>query len=447
MKRKDPIGGIVMTKKTLYGSMIALLAFTTVVATACSGGQTAGTQTQPQTQQQQQKPQEPIELHLYSLSGQNQEWFDNTYGKYLYEKFPHIKFKVNFPAQVSITDYIGTKGPLDIAFGAYTNFHISLLNLNLQNDITDLITKHKFDLNKFQPTAIELQRQLANGGIYGLPAFVGTSGLYYNKDLFDKFAIPYPKEGITWDELYELAVKLTRKDGDVQYYGFANDNNNYLQVNQYSLDLVDPKTHKASFETDGWKKIVQTLTRFMTIPGYDVAQATVANFNTKGTVAMATNYTGCCGFTPGDGVKNWGVVKIPDFPDIRGVGPQSFPNYWYMSSISKNREAAFEVMKFIVSEEFQASLNARGLATSLNDTKLQASYGKDLPKYTGQNVTALFPKHAKMSNITEYQVVASGQLNAALTNIATKGVDINTALREAAEATNKKIEEAKQMKK
>jgi multiple sugar transport system substrate-binding protein len=83
----------------------------------------------------------------------------------------------------------------------------------------------------------------------------------------------------------------------------------------------------------------------------------------------------------------------------------------------------------------------------LNDTKLQASYGKDLPKYTGQNVTALFPKHAKMSNITEYQVVAAGQLNAALTNIATKGVDINTALREAAEATNKKIEEAKQMKK
>jgi multiple sugar transport system substrate-binding protein len=443
------MGGNHMAKKSFYGSMIALLALTSVVVSACSGSQSSGTQTQtPQSgQQAQQKPQEPIELHLYSLSGQNMEWFDNTYGKYLYPKFPHIKFKVHFPSEASITDYIGTKGPLDIAFGAYTNFHISLLNLNLQSDITDLIAKNKFDLNKFQPTAIELQRQMANGGIYGLPAFVGTSGLYYNKDLFDKFAIPYPKEGITWDEVYDLAVKLTRKDGDIQYYGFANDNNTYLQVNQYSLDLVDPKTHKASFETDQWKKIVQTLTRFMTIPGVDVAQATPANFNTKGTVAMATNYTGCCGFTPGDGVKNWGVVKIPDFSDIRGVGPQSFPNYWYMSSISKHRDASFEVMKFIVSEEFQASLNARGLATSLADTKLHAVYGKDLPKYNGQNVTALFPKHAKMSNITEYQIVASGQLNAALTNIATKGVDINTALREAAEATNKKIEEAKAMKK
>lgn len=432
-----------MVKKYFYGWMIVLLAFISIAATACSGSQNTGTQPEPQ----QQKPQEPIELHLYSLSGLTQEWFDTTYGKYLYPKFPNIIFKVHFPSESTISDYIASKGPLDIAFGAYTNFHISLRDLNLQNDISDLIKRDKFDLNKIEPTIVELQRQLAGGGIYGLPAFIGTSGLYYNKDLFDKFAEPYPKDGITWDELYNLAVKLTRKDGDVQYYGFANDNLNYLQVNQYSLDLVDPKTFKASFETDSWKKIVQMLTKFMTIQGVDVAQASVANFNTKGTVAMATNYTGCCGFTPGDGVKNWGVVKIPDFPDIRNVGPQVFPNYWYMSSISKHRDAAFEVMKFIASEEFQASLNARGLATALNDTKLQLNYGKDIPKYTGQNVAALFPKHAKMSNITEYQIVATQQLNAAITNIATKGVDVNTALREAAEATNKKIDEAKLSKK
>ncbi|MEF3301967.1 extracellular solute-binding protein [Paenibacillus sp. GYB003] len=436
-----------MSKKRLVGWMSLMLAFVTVATTACGGSAGGGTNGDGKQSEgakpDPQKAQEPIELHLYSLSGQNMDWFDNTYGKYLYPKFPHIKFKVHFPSESSITDYIGSKGPLDIAFGAYTAFHSQLLNLNLQSDISDLIKRDKFDLNRIEPTVVELQRQLANGGIYGLPAFVGTSGLYYNKDLFDKFAVPYPKDGITWDEVYDLAVKLTRKDGDTQYYGFANDNNSYLQVNQYSLDLVDPKTFKASFETDGWKKIVQTLTKFMTIPGVDVAQATVANFNTKGTVAMATNYTGCCGFTPGEAVKNWGVVRIPDFPDIRGVGPQVFPNYWYMSSISKNRDAAFEVMKFIISDEFQASLNARGLATALNNPKMYAEYGKDLPKYTGQNVTALFPKHAKMSNITEYQIIASGQLNAALTNIATKGVDINTALREAAEATNKKIEEAR----
>ncbi|WP_158301834.1 ABC transporter substrate-binding protein [Paenibacillus mesophilus] len=433
-----------MKKRFYRGGAGALLALALAAVTAC-GGTSSGEK--PEQKPQVGKTAEPVELHLFSLSGQNMDWFDNTYGKYLYTKFPNITFKVHFPDQMSLTDYIGTKGPLDIAFGAYQNYYTQLQNLNLQTDITDLVKRDKMDLGKIDPTVVELMRQMANGGIYGLPAFVGTSGLYYNKDLFDKFAVPYPKDGITWDELYELAVKLTRKDGDVQYYGFANDNLNYLQVNQYSLDMVDPKTHRASFETDAWKKIVSTLTRFMTIPGIDVTQATVAAFNTKGTVAMATNYTGCCGFTPGDGVKNWGVVRIPDFPDIRGIGPQSGANYWFMSSTSKHRDAAYEVMKFIISDEFQASLNARGLATALSDTKLHLNYGKDLPKYNGQNVAALFPKHAKMSNITEYQLVAAQQLNAALTTIATKGVDMNTALREAAELTNKKIDEAKQMKK
>lgn len=431
-----------ITKTGAWAGIIAL----SLTAAACSGGSNpSGQDTTPDASGN--KPPEPVTLHLYSLSGQNQDWFDRTYGNYLYEKFPHITFVVNFPSQATITDYVGTKNPLDIAFGAYTTFHTSLLNLNLQSDITDLIAKHKLDLNRFEPTTIELQRQMAGGGIYGLPAFVGTSGLYYNKDLFDKFAIAYPKEGITWEELYDLAVKLTRKDGDIQYYGFANDNNSYLQVNQYSLDLVDPKTHKAAFQTDQWKKIVSMLTRFMTIPGHDVTQATVANFNTKGIVAMATNYTGCCGFTPGEAVKNWGVVPIPDFADQRGIGPQSFPNYWYMSSISQNRDAAFEVMSYIVSDEFQTSLNARALATSLKDPKIRAGYGRDMEKYNGQNVAALFPKHAKMSNITEFQIVASSQLNTALTQIATQGVDINTALREAAEAVDKKIEETKQLRK
>jgi len=431
-------------KKRLYrGGVSALLVFTLAVVTAC-GGTSGGDNPK---QQPEEKIAEPVELNLYSLSGQNMDWFDKTYGNYLYTKFPNITFKVHFPNQVKLTDYIAAQGPLDIAFGSYQNYFTQMKDLNLQTDISDLVQRDKTDLNKIDPTVVQLMRQMANGGIPGLPAFVGTSGLYYNKDLFDKFAVPYPKDGITWDELYELAVKLTRKDGDVQYYGFANDNRNYVQVNQYSLDLVDPKTHRASFETDAWKKIVSTLTRFMTIPGVDVEQATVAAFNTKGTVAMATNYTGCCGFTPGDGVKNWGVVRIPDFPDIRGVGPQSGANYWFMSSTSKHRDAAFEVMKFIMSDEFQASMNARGLATALNDKKLHLEYGKDLPKYNGQNVGALFPKYAKMSNITEYQLVAADELNLALSAIATKGVDMNTALREAAEVTNKKIDEAKQMKK
>lgn len=364
--------------KKYFISSVLLLACIAVLLTGCG-------------QKSPKASTDPVELHMFSSSGQNQEWFDRTYGEYLYEKFPHITFTVHFPSEMTIQDYVATAGPLDIIFGAYTTYHWQIRDTNLQSDISDLIKSHRVDLNKYDPTVIELQRKLAGGGIYGLPAFIGTSGLYYNKDIFDKFAVDYPKEGITWDELYDLAVRLTRKDGDTQYYGFANDNTNYLHVNQLSLDLVDPVTFKPNFENDQWKRIVSTLSRFMTIPGVNPAEATVAAFNTKGTVAMATNYTGCCGFTPGEAVTNWDVIKIPVFPDARNVGVQSFPNFWFMSSISKHRDVSFEVIKFISSEEFQISLNSRGLATALKDTKLHEKYGNEMPKYDGRNVTALFP--------------------------------------------------------
>src|SRR5690606_35669621 len=107
--------------------------------------------------------------------------------------------------------------------------------------------------------------------------------------------------------------------------------------NQHSLDLVDPKTMKVNFETDQWKKVVEMLTKFMLIPGYDVTNATVSKFNSAGNVAIASSYAACCGNTPGVAVPNFGVVSVPEFPELRGVGPQVFPNYWFMSSTSKHR--------------------------------------------------------------------------------------------------------------
>lgn len=384
----------------------------------------------------------PVELHMFSSSGADQAWFDRTYGEYLTKKFPHITFTVHFPSEMSIQDYIASGGPLDIIFGAYTTYHNQIRDTGLHSDISDLIKQYRVDLNKYDPTVIEVQRQFAGGGIYGLPAFIGTSGLYYNKDIFDKFAVDYPWKGITWDELYDLSVKLTRRDGDTQYYGFANDNYSYIQVNQFSLNLVDPVTFAPNFENDQWKQVVQTLTRFMTIQDYNTAEATVAAFNTKGTVAMATNYTGCCGFTPGAAVTNWDVVPIPVFPETKNAGVQTFPNFWFMSSISKHRDVAFEIIQFISSEEFQLSLNSRGLATALKDTKIHEKYGNELPFYDGKNVTALFPNpRAKMSTVTEFQIIAAGQLNSAILQIVNENMDMNTALREAAEKTSQLIKE------
>jgi len=43
--------------------------------------------------------------------------------------------------------------------------------------------------------------------------------IYYNKDLFDKAGVPYPKDGWTWDDFQNTAVKLTSGSGPDAQYG------------------------------------------------------------------------------------------------------------------------------------------------------------------------------------------------------------------------------------
>src|SRR5262249_24395576 len=89
---------------------------------------------------------------------------------------------------------------------------------------------------------------------------------YYNKDIFDRFAVPYPKDGMTWDNAIDLAKKLTRSDGGVQYKGLTIDGNINRLGEQRSLPMVDP-TGKSVLQTDGWKSVFDVYRQIGQIPG------------------------------------------------------------------------------------------------------------------------------------------------------------------------------------
>ena len=99
------------------------------------------------------------------------------------------------------------------------------------------------------PTVAAMKAQLVEK--YGKP----SAEMYYNKDLFDRFGVPYPKDGMTWDEVYALAQKVTRTEGGVAYKGFAFQDFYLFTANQLSLSFVDGKTEKSVVNSDGWKKL------------------------------------------------------------------------------------------------------------------------------------------------------------------------------------------------
>src|SRR5690606_24616722 len=76
--------------------------------------------------------------------------------------------------------------------------------------------------------------------------------LVYNKDIFNKFAVEYPKDHMTWDEVVELSKRLQRMDNGVQYYGLGLGTSQYMYEQlalQYTdrnnrVDVSNPLFHK-----------------------------------------------------------------------------------------------------------------------------------------------------------------------------------------------------------
>lgn len=83
--------------------------------------------------------------------------------------------------------------------------------------------KKEVDPNDFYPGMLDEWR--FKGVLYGLPTWTAASGIYYNRDIFDKAGIKYPNDTWTWDTLVENGEKLTIKDaqGKITQYAFTPD--------------------------------------------------------------------------------------------------------------------------------------------------------------------------------------------------------------------------------
>jgi multiple sugar transport system substrate-binding protein len=85
-----------------------------------------------------------------------------------------------------------------------------------------------------------------HGKTYLSPSDTGSVITYYNKDLFDKRGVPYPKDGWTWDEFKAILPKLSFKEGANDYFAFHDSQNgwwwNWGHIMRHDGDLEWDRT-------------------------------------------------------------------------------------------------------------------------------------------------------------------------------------------------------------
>lgn len=408
------------------------------------------------------KTKEPVELVIYNTNGTwTEEQFQAVFIEPLKKKYPYIqakfiaydsKDKQQLSAMVAtkqIPDlFISTPGP---------GFETNVRQYELQYDLTPLIAQNKYDLGKLDPTAVDVVRSMSNGALYSLPLYMSPNTIYYNKDVFDKFGVSYPKDGMTWDDVYELSKRLTRNEGGVQYRGFLLSYVHLMQLNQVSQRLFDPSMEKVAFDTSELKGYLQHVFRIFELPGYAMDKISLETggqndmFIKEKTVAM---------IEPGGTLydksrieplgNNWDFTYFPVLKEKPGVGYQPYPFVISMASTSEHKEAAFEAMTYFTSDEFQRnSTRAGAFLPVLKDRSVVKTFGQDSDLYKGKHVEALLPKtfaNVPVDGYSEYAALAKNQLYNAYKNVVTGKKDMNTAFREAVEAAEKSVAAAKATK-
>lgn len=311
--------------------------------------------------------------------------------------------------------------------------------LDLLDDMTPLIKKYGVDLNRFEQAYLDTIRTFGNGGLVALPYDVNFEVIYYNKDIFDKFGVAYPKDGMTWTETVDLAKKLARMDGAVQYRGLEPDGYGRLAM---QLALPSVKDGKAYVNNDQWKRIFELAKTIYTIPGNE--QLTGDRYvhyrdqflKNKNLAMLAAGYMFNL-LQNAQGI-NWDLAQYPSYPDDPNSLGMVDEHVIFVTKTSKYKDAAFQVVKLFTSDEVQKMMTSRsGKLTVLKDPAVKQQMGKEMPVLNGKNIDAILKGHHIPAYKPEkYQSAADKYVSEAFDSYLGGAQDLNTSLRTAEEKIN-----------
>jgi multiple sugar transport system substrate-binding protein len=272
-----------------------------------------------------------------------------------------------------------------------------------------------------------------------LPYTLGFRALYYNRDIFDKFGVPYPHAKMSWEDTIQLARKVTRTDGGVQYYGFGFGVHPFLPIaDEMGLPYVDAKTNKTTVNTAQWKTVFDQAKEFYDIPGNkDALNASMNKFNKEKTMAMIVANNAMRNFID----INWDTTSVPTLKSDPNNGGEAFGVALAVSAQSKHKEAAFAVILNTVSDEMQVEIARAGRPSVLKGDKYVQAFGKGMSNVTNQHLSEILSvTFKKPKPINKYDSYAQKTLRTKFNDTVNKGTDTNTALRDANEDIDKYIQ-------
>jgi multiple sugar transport system substrate-binding protein len=429
-----------------YGAILAGSAMLLTIMSGCSNQGAGAAKTEAQATPAENKP-VTIRVGVKAQGYLTDEEFARYFSEPVKKKYPWITVeKVIYASKgAQLADLVAAGTVPDIVVTNNVNGMPEFLDLNLTTPLNELIQKQKLDLNRFEPQALDAVKAAAQSkDLVALPYSRNFQALYYNKDIFDKFGVNYPKDGMTWEQATALAKQLTRNENGTKYRGFEPNVPERL-ASQLSTSFIDPASNKAALDSPQWKQVMDQLIKIYSIPGNEQVLsnkgASELIYKSK-TLAMLAEINILSELAPIQDL-NWDMAAYPVWPERPGTSPSIDAHLMVLSNTSQAKEDAFRVMSAVLSDEVQTDMSKQGRYSILKDAKIKEAFGKELTWMAGKNMKAVNLTPANPYAQTIYDKEGINAARNAVKAVIEKGKDANTALREANEAFDKKIEEMK----
>lgn len=287
--------------------------------------------------------------------------FYRLYGFVFEKKFSHIK------VQVLQND----AEPADVIYMQGTDEYDRAIREGRLVPLYALTNGKESPFEQQAPLVSELLRSAApDNHMYAVAPAFHSEVLYYNVDLFDEHQVPYPKDQMSWHDVFELAKQFPARGIDGRkLYGLQLDGHDdavwhaLVKVAETSrLQALDPDTLQVTMNTEPWRAIWDDVVRaFRSDAVYDVNKTNADvwqpfGFHAQNAAMMVTSsdaaYQFETNFQMADAPSfRWGMVTAPVNPD----NPEhahfyTVHEYFGVSASSSHPEEALELLQFIATD-------------------------------------------------------------------------------------------------
>ena len=313
--------------------------------------------------------------------------YSNTeYYKTMFDAFsqahPNIAYEVvEFPADefpTTIKTQLAGKQNFDVVFlkdlptmsALIAGGHLMELDQFMDGD-------PDFDKTKYSG----LIEQLGQGGkSYGVPFRKDNHLIFYNKDLFDAAGVPYPEDGMTMQDYYDLAEKMTSGSGNDKVYGA------HMHTWASNASMFARRTEEFNqLDTSTYESLIPYYKTMLAMQdaGYiqDYGTLKSGNIHYSGVMynhqaAMLQIGTWFINMLVENADFHWGVCALPNNAGVGnekavgGITPVTIGAY------AEHPEAAWEFIKYVCGEEGAKVLAATGILPGYGSDAINEIFDK-----------------------------------------------------------------------